>query len=120
LSKSSRIKPGEHIITSLHTLWSLHTGALPTLRLGGLDDGGGPRPPRDQLRGQQEGVDEAATGAVLLLAVDSSVVAFVEVERVAERVVPEVPGARAAAPPHPLAQAPAAAAAADEAAHGGA
>jgi len=45
-------------------------------------------------------------------------VALVEVERVAERVVAELPDARAPAPPHPLAEATAAAA--EAAAHRGA
>jgi hypothetical protein len=64
----------------------------------------------------------AAAGAgtplpLLLLLLLLVAVALVEVERVAQRVVPELPDVRAAAPPRPLAQA--AGALAKAAAHGG-
>jgi|UniRef100_A0A804P3W8 hypothetical protein len=86
-------------------------------RLRDLDDHGRRGQPRREAVVEQAvaavGVDSPLLLLLLLLHVE---VALVEVERVAERVVPELPDARAAAPPRPLARA---AALAEAAAHGG-
>ncbi|WVZ77612.1 hypothetical protein U9M48_025461 [Paspalum notatum var. saurae] len=59
---------------------------------------------RLELRGEAPAHEAAAASTTVMVLVDSEAVALVEVERVAERVVPELPDARAAAPPHhPLA-----------------